>query len=104
MPTNCLSVFDHFVGLALKGLNLLYNKSTRKTDIPAKVLKESINVSSKELTTVINSCLEKGPFPDELKIADVSSIFKKDEDLNKENYRPVTILSYMSKSFRKAPL
>ena len=21
-PTNCLSVFDHFVGLALKGLNL----------------------------------------------------------------------------------
>ena len=22
-PTNCLSVFDHFVGLALEGLNLL---------------------------------------------------------------------------------
>ena len=22
-PTNCLSVFDHFVGLALKGLSLL---------------------------------------------------------------------------------
>ena len=22
-PTNCLSVFDHFVGLALKGLNVL---------------------------------------------------------------------------------
>ena len=22
-PTNCLSVFDHFVGLALKGLNIL---------------------------------------------------------------------------------
>ena len=21
LPTNCLSVFDHFVGLALKGLN-----------------------------------------------------------------------------------
>ena len=23
-PTNCLSVFDHFVGLALKGLTLVY--------------------------------------------------------------------------------
>ena len=23
LPTNCLSVFDHFVGLALKGLNFL---------------------------------------------------------------------------------
>ena len=22
-PTNCLSVFDHFVGLALKGLNII---------------------------------------------------------------------------------
>ena len=22
LPTNCLSVFDHFVGLALKGLNV----------------------------------------------------------------------------------
>ena len=24
LPTNCLSVFDHFVGLALKGLNMCY--------------------------------------------------------------------------------
>ena len=24
LPTNCLSVFGHFVGLALKGLNLEY--------------------------------------------------------------------------------
>ena len=23
LPSNCLSVFDHFVGLALKGLNFL---------------------------------------------------------------------------------
>ena len=25
LPTNCLSVFDHFVGLALKGLNTFVN-------------------------------------------------------------------------------
>ena len=23
LPTNCLAVFDHFVGLALKGLNVI---------------------------------------------------------------------------------
>ena len=40
---------------------------------------------SKELTSVTNSCLEKGLFSDELK--------KKDKYLNKENYRPVSILS-----------
>ena len=31
LPTNCLSVFDYFVGLALKGLkSLLYHKSFHK--------------------------------------------------------------------------
>ena len=28
MPTNCLSVFDHFVGLALKGLIMYLTKQT----------------------------------------------------------------------------
>ena len=27
LPTNCLSVFDHFVGLALKGLICNWNKA-----------------------------------------------------------------------------
>ena len=36
-------------------LDLLYQKSTRKGGIPAKNLKDSINVYSKEMTTVINS-------------------------------------------------
>ena len=30
LPTNCLSVFDHFVGLALKGLNSLIRKPLSK--------------------------------------------------------------------------
>ena len=34
---------------------------------------------------VKNSHLEKGLFPDELKIADVLPIFKKSDDFNKEN-------------------
>ena len=52
------------------------------------------------MATVIN-CLEKGLFPDELKVTDVSSISKKYEDLNKENYRPVVILPHMSKIFER---
>ena len=28
LPTNCLSVFDHYVGLALKGLNSLINMTS----------------------------------------------------------------------------
>ena len=35
LPTNCLSVFDHFVGLALKGLglNFIWLAVVVKTDI-----------------------------------------------------------------------
>ena len=31
LPTNCLSVFDHFVGLALKGLRNSYNPLCTKS-------------------------------------------------------------------------
>ena len=56
---------------------------------------------TRELTTIINKCLSNGLFPSELKLADVSPVFKKDVDLNNENYRPVIILSYMSKVFER---
>ena len=34
LPTNCLSVFDHFVGLALKGLKGVLSSNGRKSKIP----------------------------------------------------------------------
>ena len=63
--------------------------------------KDSLSVYTKELTTIINNCLKDGLFPNELKLANVSPAFKKDDDLNRENYRPVSILSYLSKVFER---
>ena len=40
-------------------------------------------------------------FPDCLKQANVSPIFKKDDPLDKENYRPVSILPLLSKVYEK---
>ena len=77
----------------------LSKKLTKKRDIPGEVLKDSIKICSKELTIVINSYLEKRLFLDELKLTDVPTIFKKDKNLNKENYRLVNILSHTSKVF-----
>ena len=82
-------------------MNLSSKKVTRKGDIPAKILKDSLSVYTKELTTVFNNCLKDGLFPNELKLADISPVFKKDDDLNKVNYRPVSILSHMSKVFER---
>ena len=44
---------------------------------------------------------ENGYFPDDLKLAEVSSIFKKNDDLDKENYRPVIVLLNVSKVFER---
>ena len=40
-------------------------------------------------------------FPDELKPADVTSIYKKDDPNKSKNYRPVSVLSVVSKVFEK---
>ena len=42
-----------------------------------------------------------GLFPNELKLTDVLPVFKKDDDLNKENYRPASMTSHMSKVFER---
>ena len=82
--------------------NLSSKKATRKGDITAKILKDSLSVYAKELTTKVNNCLKEGLFPNELKLADVSPVFKKDVDLNKENCQhTVSILSHMSKVFER---
>ena len=66
-----------------------------KVNISAKTLKDSLSVYTKELTTIINNCLKDSLYSNELELADISSVFKKDNDLSKENYRPVSIFSHM---------
>ena len=45
--------------------------------------------------------LKREFFPDDLKLADVSPIFKKEDSFKKENYRPVSILPHISKVFER---
>ena len=40
-------------------------------------------------------------FPDELKVADVIPLFKKEDPNNKANYRPISLLLIISKIFRR---
>ena len=44
-----------------------------------------------------NSCLESGMFLDELKLAEVVPVYKKNDKKDKSNYRPINILSNTSK-------
>ena len=43
--------------------------------------------------------LERGHFPNQLKSAEVTPIFKKEDELSRENYRPTSVLSHAYKIF-----
>jgi hypothetical protein len=51
---------------------------------------------------LINLSISEGEVPDELKMAKVKPLFKKNDRLKPENYRPVSILSIVSKVLEKA--
>ena len=69
-------------------------------DILTNTLKEC-NFTFSVLADCINKSFETGPFPDSLKDANVSQIFKKNHILDKENYRPISIIPLLSKFFKK---
>ena len=82
-------------------LRLDCSKATPSGDIPANMLKETINIHVQCLTRIINLSFQNKSFPSILKFAEVCPIHKKNDDLNKENYRPVSILPVVSKVFEK---
>jgi hypothetical protein len=52
---------------------------------------------SQPLAAVINSCIEKGVFPDCLKVASVTPLHKGGDKNNPNNYIPISLLSTISK-------
>ena len=54
---------------------------------------------SKCLTLIINQSLNSGIFPDKLKVAKVTPIFKKGDKQIITNYRPISVLPVISKIF-----
>ena len=52
---------------------------------------------SDTLAELFNNILWTSSFPTELKIADVSPAFKKDDPLKTKNYRPVSVLPVVSR-------
>ena len=72
-----------------------------KDSIPPKMLKISSEATANILKKLLNDFLETGTFPNSLKLADITPVFKKKDPLNKTNYGPVTVLPIVSKLFEK---
>ena len=60
-----------------------------------------MRVHFKILTQPVNKSFASGELSDCLKQTNISYIFKKDDPLDKENYRPVSILRLLSKLYEK---
>ena len=69
--------------------------------IPVKILKDNADMLADKRTDSLNNCLKTGIFPDKLKVADISPIFKAKDNTSKKNYRPVSVLNTVSKLFEK---
>ena len=78
-------------------------KSRTQNDIPAKILKKCASSCSTapSLQKIFNEILRTGNFLDKLKLADITPVFKKNNPLEKENYRPVSLLPVVSKIFER---
>ena len=86
----------------IKTINDLRNKKSSSFDeiSPALFKRVALSVLD-QLLFLINLCLVNGTFPDILKTAVVTPVFKKGNRNDIENYRPISVVSVFSKVLEK---
>ena len=77
------------------------SKATQQSDIPTKILRENDEFFARFFHENFNLCIDVDIFPSDLKIADVTPAYKKKSKYSKDNYRPVSILSNISKIYER---
>ena len=73
------------------------NKPMGKDTIPPKIvimLKDDISYS---MQSIANMMIDQSAFPDQAKISSVTLAFKKDDKMDKTDYRPISVLPCLSK-------
>ena len=73
-------------------LDINVQKSCGHDMISPRLLKESAAVIARPIATIINSSISQCRYPTSWKMGEVTPLFKKDDELSKANYRPVTVL------------
>ena len=77
------------------------NKASGPSSIPTKIFKTFAKPLSKQLADLINLSFSTGKLPSSLKIAKVIPVFKNGDKLDCNNYRPISLISNISKIMEK---
>ena len=81
----------------IKVLDVL--KTIQESDIPVKIIKANENFFVEAICLYFNKSLENRKFPNCLKLANITPVFKRGAHTSKNNYRPVSIHPVFSKIF-----
>ena len=85
-----------------KSLDTLKTKKATGFDmLPSKILKLGCNILCLPICYLVNMSFKLCNFPNVLKCAEISPIYKKGNNMDVSNYRPVSILPIMSKIYEK---
>ena len=77
------------------------NKSSPLNSIPAKILKQNADIFAILLQKIFHSNLSECYFPKDLKAGEISCLFKSLDAFINKNYRPITVLSSVSKIYER---
>ena len=83
----------------LIGLNS--HKATGLDGMPARFIIDSANIICKPLCHIVNRSIQSGEFPYDIKKDKITPIYKKKAKTEAGNYRPVSVLSIISKIIEK---
>ena len=83
-------------------VNVNPTKSTGLDDIPARFIKDGAIVLTTPITHIVNLSITSGVVPNDMKMARIKPLYKKNSPLDVGNYRPVSILSIVSKILERS--
>ena len=84
-----------------KVIKSLKNKKCRVNDFSPSVLKRNCHLIAQPLKLLLNQSFQQGKFPNRLKHAQVTPLYKKGAKSDPNNYRPISLLNVFSKIWEK---